>query len=398
MRVTAFAFAAFVATARAELIRFFGEDINPAGLGNANAVTPLTEAPNSDAARDDFFEYLVDPVGATQDLDGLTAVSFPFPSGTPPPITLTYPDGDGGFFNATIRGAFILDEVRNGQYPISERNYLRAPNNTWTITFDCDIVGFGFYGVDIGDVDGQLNVTLEFSMADGDGMLTLQAEHTQDASGNVLYFGFLNEDNKIREITIKNVEDEDDELGLATNDLLLAFVISFCRLRVRQLHGSEAGQRRAVRHRNHEQRGHRLLLRRAFLHPLRRLRLCGPAGWRDGVLPGLHPGELDALRLRDGLWLRPRPGGGSLRTVVLRRRCRRMYGLRAARLQDTKSHEERRDRRGRPLERDRTALGSAYRHFGERQRLSGGSRALDFPMTVMSMISSVGVGLDERVG
>mmetsp|Transcript_4274 Transcript_4274/g.16729 ORF Transcript_4274/g.16729 Transcript_4274/m.16729 type:complete len:309 (-) Transcript_4274:385-1311(-) len=211
MRVTAFAFAAFVATARAELIRFFGEDINPAGLGNANAVTPLTEAPNSDAARDDFFEYLVDPVGATQDLDGLTAVSFPFPSGTPPPITLTYPDGDGGFFNATIRGAFILDEVRNGQYPISERNYLRAPNNTWTITFDCDIVGFGFYGVDIGDVDGQLNVTLEFSMADGDGMLTLQAEHTQDASGNVLYFGFLNEDNKIREITIKNVEDENDD-------------------------------------------------------------------------------------------------------------------------------------------------------------------------------------------
>eukprot|EP00968_Pinguiococcus_pyrenoidosus_P007271 scaffold482_cov247-Pinguiococcus_pyrenoidosus.AAC.20 len=208
MPSTAVVLALLAASARAELIRFFGEDINPNGGGND--VPPLVEAPLADAARDEFFAFLIDPLGATQNLDDLPADSFPFPGGTPAPIVLTYPDGDGGTFTATIEGAFILDEVRNGQYPISNHNYLRAPTNNWTITFDCDIVGFGFYGVDIGDVDGRLNVTLEFAMPDGDGMITLQAEHTQEASGNVLYFGFLNEDNPVREITITNVDDPDD--------------------------------------------------------------------------------------------------------------------------------------------------------------------------------------------
>mmetsp|Transcript_15005 Transcript_15005/g.56909 ORF Transcript_15005/g.56909 Transcript_15005/m.56909 type:complete len:215 (-) Transcript_15005:864-1508(-) len=211
MRSPAFALAPLAllaASAQADLFTFFGEDVNPGGGGNE--VPPLLAAPKADAARDEFFAFLTDPFGATQNLDGLPADSFPFPAGTPPPIMLTYPDGDGGTFTATIEGAFILDEVRNGQYPISDHNYLRSPANNWTITFDCDVVGFGFYGVDIGDVGGQLNVTLEFSMMSGDELITLQAEHTRDKSGNVLYFGFLDEHNPVREITITNVDDPND--------------------------------------------------------------------------------------------------------------------------------------------------------------------------------------------
>eukprot|EP00968_Pinguiococcus_pyrenoidosus_P007267 scaffold482_cov247-Pinguiococcus_pyrenoidosus.AAC.16 len=209
MRTNAIALLALVATAQANLMLFFDEDIN--GVSEENEIIPLNATPKSDAARDKFFSFLIDSDIATRNLDDLTSTVFPFPSGTPPPITLTYPDGKGDFFNATIEGAYVLNETRNGQYSISEHNYLRSPSNTWTIEFDCPVVGFGFYGIDVGDVDGQLNVTLEFEMPDGDGDLTVKVNHTMDQSGNVFYLAFLDEMNPVTKVTFRNVGRKADD-------------------------------------------------------------------------------------------------------------------------------------------------------------------------------------------
>ena len=128
---------------------FFGEDL---GLGEG---TPLPAWPNADAANVSFLSFLV----------GVSVESFEgYPDGTVLPGPIVF-----GTTTATISAppaAYqpVVDVVPTGQtngvgrYATDGTHYLETSSN-FTITFSVAQVAFGFFGVDVGDFQGQLTLT-----------------------------------------------------------------------------------------------------------------------------------------------------------------------------------------------------------------------------------------------
>eukprot|EP00968_Pinguiococcus_pyrenoidosus_P007276 scaffold482_cov247-Pinguiococcus_pyrenoidosus.AAC.25 len=153
---------------------FFGEDRNPDDT--QNNVLPLPATPNADEARDMFFLGIDNP--STEDLESLavgdTSASLVFP---------------GSGVTATLQGGEVrADPPVNGQYAISPENYF-STDDDFSITFSESITAFGFFGVDIGDVQG----VLTFTAIRTDGTTcTLNIPHEVDGpSGGVLYFAYI---------------------------------------------------------------------------------------------------------------------------------------------------------------------------------------------------------------
>ena len=175
---------------------FFGED-----RGNGEH-TPLSSWPNASAAESSFLAHL-QGVG-TEDFEG-------FSNGTSAPLTLIFP----GAGNATLQGDGNVDVVSSGQtngfgrYAISGTHYWESASSNFTIEFSEPIAAFGFYGIDVGDFDGQLKLQAI------DGITQeLTIHHTISApGGSVLYFGFYDPDHTYTKISFLNSGSSDDVFG-----------------------------------------------------------------------------------------------------------------------------------------------------------------------------------------
>jgi len=164
--------AAMCSVAGAVPLTYFGEDL---GLGEG---TRLASHPNADAAQTAFLAGLVG-VG-TEDFEG-------FASGTGAPLAINF----GAAGTATMQGTGNIVTVVSGtngfgRYPISGNNFWES-GNVFSVAFDQPQAAFGFYGVDIGDFNGQVTLTLT-----GGGVLNLVIPNsTNIAGGSVLYYGVI---------------------------------------------------------------------------------------------------------------------------------------------------------------------------------------------------------------
>jgi hypothetical protein len=185
---------AVVANAAAEQI-FFGEDL---GLGES---TRLTSHPNADAARDSFLAGLTG-VG-TEDFES-------FATGTSLPITLDF----GAAGSATLDDGGYVAYVPTGtngvgRYPISGDKYLETGTDL-VIDFTEAQAAFGFYGVDIGDFNGQVVLTF----TNGGSEVVNIGNSTGISGGSVLYFGIIvDEGNEFTKIQFDNTASGTDYFG-----------------------------------------------------------------------------------------------------------------------------------------------------------------------------------------
>ena len=133
---------------------FDGEDIN---TNSDPEKYRLWDYPNANAAMSLFTGALIG-VG-TQDFEGFT----PFADGAP--LLIDFPGSTedvkatlkgGGFVGTPIPG---YETDTTGIYPISGTKYWDSGSN-FSIEFSSPVAAFGFYGVDIGDFTGTLQ--LEF--------------------------------------------------------------------------------------------------------------------------------------------------------------------------------------------------------------------------------------------
>jgi hypothetical protein len=182
--------------AAAAPITFFGEDL---GLGED---TPLSSWPNSDAAEAAFIAHLT----------GVGMEDFEtFADGTVAPLPITFP---GSGVTATLTGNGEVEVVPvgstngYGRYATSGTHYWES-SDVFTIGFDQPIAAFGFHGIDIGDFDGQVTLTLTNGTT-----ITLTIPHTVSGSGgSVIYFGFYDTDNQYTAISFGNTAPGVDAFG-----------------------------------------------------------------------------------------------------------------------------------------------------------------------------------------
>lgn len=167
---------------------YFGEDINN------SATTALTATPVSNAAAVTFLGVLTG-VG-TETFEAQT-------TGATGPLALTFP-GSNGSLSATLSGgAGVVSEVAAGQTTNGAGRYsVPSPGSKkfwevgagaagdFRITFSEDVGAFGFYGVDIGDIGGQLSLQLLDANNNVVGS-NIVVNNSQGNDGSVLFFGYV---------------------------------------------------------------------------------------------------------------------------------------------------------------------------------------------------------------
>ncbi|WP_008318963.1 hypothetical protein [Leptolyngbya sp. PCC 6406] len=163
---------------------YFGEDLNN------SPTSPLSAVPNSAAAEVEFLSGLV----------GVDTATFNnLPVNTRGPLTLDFT----GVGSATLLGDGIVRSVAPGttngfgRYAVAGSNFweANAANDAFAIQFASPVAAFGFYGVDLGDFGGLLNLNL--NLATG-GTRTVSVPNTVGSNGStdgsVLFFGLIAED------------------------------------------------------------------------------------------------------------------------------------------------------------------------------------------------------------
>lgn len=148
-------------------VTFLGQDQNPS-----------SSTANSDNARTQFFSHLASGTG-TEDFEGLT-------NGSTAPLAVTFP-GSTGSITATLNGNGEVSHGQTGEFPTSGAQlWDTGTGGSFYLTFSDPISAFGFYGTDIGDVSGDLVLTL----SDGSTQ-TINLNTNGSSNGNLLYFGFI---------------------------------------------------------------------------------------------------------------------------------------------------------------------------------------------------------------
>ena len=189
---TGFFLLGIVSMAYAVPVTFFGED---RGLGEQSTVNRLTEYPNATAAQTAFYSNLTGI--STEDFEGFGAGD--------------YVADFGGGLTATISGGTLQSGANNvGRFPISGNQYWENSQN-FSLIFSEGISAFGFYGVDIGDFNGQVVLDLY----DGATLVnSLNIGNTIGiAGGSVLYFGFYDLVNTYTSIVFNNTAAGTDYFG-----------------------------------------------------------------------------------------------------------------------------------------------------------------------------------------
>jgi len=166
---------------------FVGEDINN------SATDALTATPLSGAAATSFLGMLTG-VG-TETFESQT-------TGATGPLSLSFPGATGSLSATLSGGGGVVSEVTAGQTNGAGRYSVPSPDSTkfwevgageagdFRITFSEDVGAFGFYGIDIGDLGGQLSLQL----LDANGGVVGQdivVNNSQGNDGSVLFFYYV---------------------------------------------------------------------------------------------------------------------------------------------------------------------------------------------------------------
>jgi hypothetical protein len=186
----------FAASATAAPTVFFAED----------PITTQTVTDTASAAKRSLF--LRSLIGVrNEDFDSKTP-------GTVTPLTLSFP----GTLDATLNGAGCVDttnpvlgqcgttppNLNPGRWATSGTNFWEVSSGGgFNITFTTAISAFGFYGTDIGDFDGRLQVTL----TDTNGKnLVLPIDHSNpaDTDNSLLFWGFIDTSVAYTKISFSN--------------------------------------------------------------------------------------------------------------------------------------------------------------------------------------------------
>jgi hypothetical protein len=193
--VAGFMIASSAGTASAALV-FFGED-----FGKGEAGPPLVrglETVNSDAAQASFLATLINP--RVENFEGIAP-------NTAAPLQVSF-----NGISATLTGNGIVDREPNGstngngRYGISGDpdgdgfDHYWESSSVFSIVFDNPVAAFGFYGIDIGDFDGQVTVTtsngasVEYNIGNSIDIL----------GGSVLFWGLIDVDNPFTSLQFGN--------------------------------------------------------------------------------------------------------------------------------------------------------------------------------------------------
>lgn len=185
--------AAVCFSANAAPLSFFGQDL---GVFNQSGTATGAPRTNSDAAQAAFLSNLV----------GVGTETFEsYADGTGAPLAL----GFAGAGTATLNGSGAVDDDRGtGQGPISGSKWWRTgAGNDFFIDFTDPVAAFGFYGIDVGDINAQLTLTLV-----GGSTVTVNIPHSIGSSmnGSVIYFGYIDTANLFTRVTFSNPSTGDD--------------------------------------------------------------------------------------------------------------------------------------------------------------------------------------------
>jgi hypothetical protein len=170
---------------------FFGED------ANGSNDTPLAAFPSASSARTNFLSHLV----------GVGTETFETRSGSSP-LAIAFP----GAGTATLTGTGSVGSAAPGttngfgRYGTSGSKFWQADAGrtaSFSILLDAAIAAFGFFGIDVGDFDGQLTLRLtktDASTQDIDVPHATGGGTGGGQNGAVLYFGLI-ADSAAEEIT-----------------------------------------------------------------------------------------------------------------------------------------------------------------------------------------------------
>lgn len=179
---------------------YFGEDLS------SNENVRLSVSPKADAARTEFLSRLVDVGTETFESAELW---------TEAPLSISF--GNAG--TATMGGDGYISktflQTNTGRYPISGKQYWEAWEE-FSIDFSKPIAAFGFYGTDIGDINGNLTLTLLNSLTGFSQNITVN--HTSgwpaNMGGSVLYFGLIADASQVfNKVTFSNNSGGTDAFG-----------------------------------------------------------------------------------------------------------------------------------------------------------------------------------------
>lgn len=192
--VTLLLIAFFTGSSSASPTTYFGEDLSSGGV--------LLSHPNADAAKASFYAQLLST--DTEDFES-------FSDGDNAPINVIFPSSGTAAIISGTGEIEDADAISAGRYPISGLNFWEASSgaNAFAIDFNQSQVAFGFYGIDIGDFQGQL--TIEYTNG---AVETVNVPHTVGApSGSVLYFGFIDIAKPFDRIEFSNTGSSADYFG-----------------------------------------------------------------------------------------------------------------------------------------------------------------------------------------
>lgn len=172
---------------------FFGED---EGLGETIA---LSSTPNADTARNAFLAALSGQNVATEDFE-----SHPYTTSfNPGTLNVDF----GALGTATLNQGYVTNDPYAGRYATSGTQFWETSSASFTITFSSEVIGFGFYGIDIGDFLGTVTLTLSNGSA-------FTVPHSIDnPGGSVLYWGLVDTDNPFTSVTFGNTNAGADWFG-----------------------------------------------------------------------------------------------------------------------------------------------------------------------------------------
>ena len=163
---------------------FFGEDL---GLGESIA---LSSWANSSAAQASFLSNLT----------GVGTETFEsFATSTGAPLDLVFP----GAGTATLSGNGGVRTVASGttngvgRYATSGTNFWEA-SSIFSISFTNPIAAFGFFGIDIGDYNGQVTVTTNH------GDVFNIGNTVNGPGGSVLFWGIIDVEKPFTSLTFGN--------------------------------------------------------------------------------------------------------------------------------------------------------------------------------------------------
>ena len=190
---------------------FFGEDLN------SSAINPLASFPNASAAEADFLTNLV----------GVGTETFEnFAVGTIDP-NLTFPTPSEAIFaningNGSVRSVTPGRTNGFGRYATSGSKYFEAvaAEGGFSINFADPVAALGFFGVDIGDFGGQLQLVLADNTTTTLTIPNTISEAFGETDGSVLFYGLIadNEDE-----TFTSVAFELNAPGTGTESDIFAF-------------------------------------------------------------------------------------------------------------------------------------------------------------------------------